>query len=77
MLCLISALAFHDLTEEVPHAVYIALPRGAERPLLEHPPPQVIRLRPASFQAGVEVHQVEGLALRVFLIQNTYRSSDR
>ena len=66
VLCLISALAFHDLTEEVPHAVHVALPRGAERPLLEHPPLHVIRLRPASFQAGVEVHKVDGLDLRVF-----------
>src|SRR5512143_1794525 len=28
IVCLISALAFHDLTNEVPHAVYLAVPRG-------------------------------------------------
>lgn len=66
VLCLISALAFHDLTEEVPHAVHIALPRGAELPRLEHPPLHVIRLRPPSFRAGVELHRVDGLDLRVF-----------
>lgn len=66
VLCLISALAFHDLTEEVPHAVHVALPRGAELPRLEHPPLHVIRLRPASLAAGVEVHRVDGLDLRVF-----------
>lgn len=66
VLCLISALAFHDLTEEVPHVVHIALPRGAEPPRLQHPPLHVIRLRPASLQAGVEVHRVDGHDLRVF-----------
>ncbi|MFY9345334.1 MAG: type IV toxin-antitoxin system AbiEi family antitoxin domain-containing protein [Planctomycetota bacterium] len=66
VLCLISALAFHDLTDEVPHEVYIALPRGAEQPRLEHPPLHVVRLRPVSFEAGVETHRVDGLDLRVY-----------
>lgn len=66
VLCLISALAFHDLTEDVPHAVHVALPRGAEEPRLDHPPLHVVRLRPASLAAGVEVHDVDGVPLRVF-----------
>lgn len=66
VLCLISALAFHEITEEVPHAVHIALPRGAEQPRLDHPPLRVVRLRPDSFAAGVEVHRVDGLDLRVY-----------
>lgn len=66
VLCLISALAFHDLTEDVPHAVHIALPRGAEQPRLDHPPLHVVRLRPASFEAGVEVHPIDGVDLRVY-----------
>ncbi len=28
VICLVSALAFHDLTDEVPHFVEFALPRG-------------------------------------------------
>ncbi|HEX5050804.1 MAG TPA: type IV toxin-antitoxin system AbiEi family antitoxin domain-containing protein [Planctomycetota bacterium] len=66
VLCLISALAFHDLTEEVPHEVHIALPRGAEQPRFDHPPLRVVRLKPASIEAGVQVHRVDGLDLRVF-----------
>src|SRR5437773_1977244 len=38
VICLISALAFHELTTQIPHEVYIALPRGAEPPRLDHPP---------------------------------------
>jgi predicted transcriptional regulator of viral defense system len=66
VLCLISALAFHDLTDEVPHEVHIALPRGAEQPRIDHPPLRVVRLRPQSFEAGVEVHHVDGLDLQVY-----------
>ena len=66
VLCLISALAFHELTEEVPHEVHIALPRGAEQPRLDHPPLQVVRMSPTCLRAGVETHTIDGLALRVY-----------
>jgi predicted transcriptional regulator of viral defense system len=66
VLCLISALAFHDLTDEIPHKVYIALPRGAEQPRLDHPPLHVVRLRPDPFQAGIEAHRQDGMELRVY-----------
>ena len=32
--CLISALAFHEITSQIPHEVYLALKRGAEPPLV-------------------------------------------
>jgi len=38
VICLISALAFYELTTQIPHEVHVALPRGAEEPRLEHPP---------------------------------------
>jgi hypothetical protein len=41
VLCLISALAVHEITTQIPHEVYIALKRGAEPPRLEHPPVRV------------------------------------
>lgn len=66
VLCLISALAFHDLADEIPHEVYIALPRGAEQPRLDHPPLRVVRLRPEPFLAGIEVHRKDGVDLRVY-----------
>lgn len=38
VICLISALAFHELTTQIPHQVHLALPRGAEEPRLQYPP---------------------------------------
>ena len=34
VICLISALSFHDLTTQIPHQVYVALPIDAEKPRL-------------------------------------------
>ena len=44
IVCLISALAFHELTEQVPHEVQIALPRDTKTPVLDHPPIRVFRM---------------------------------
>src|SRR4029077_6809567 len=34
VICLISALAFHDITTQIPHEVHMALKRGARKPRL-------------------------------------------
>ena len=38
VICLISALSFHEITTQIPHDVHVALPRGAEEPRLDYPP---------------------------------------
>lgn len=71
VLCLESALAFHDLADAVPHAVHVALPRGAEQPRLVDPPLRVVRLRPESYSSGVEVHRRDGVDVRVYSAAKT------
>jgi len=38
VVCLISALAFHRMTTQVPHAVYLAIPANDQAPALQYPP---------------------------------------
>jgi predicted transcriptional regulator of viral defense system len=71
VVCLVSALAFHDLTTQVPHAVWIALPRGADTPRLDHPPLSVHRFGPDAFEAGVEVHELDGVEVKVYGAEKT------
>jgi predicted transcriptional regulator of viral defense system len=66
VICLISALALHRLTREIPHYVYVALPRGFEPPRLEHPPLRVFWLTDPVYRAGVETRLVDGVSLRVY-----------
>ncbi len=40
-ICLNSALAFWDLSDEIPRQVHVAVPRGAHRPSIEEPPTRV------------------------------------
>jgi predicted transcriptional regulator of viral defense system len=71
VICLISALSFHELTTQVPHEVQIALPRGTRTPRLDHPPIRVFRLTGRTYSEGVETHDVEGATLRVYSPEKT------
>lgn len=62
---LLSALAFHELTDELPHAVWIAVRTGARVPKLDGPRLEVTRVSPALFEVGVTRHPVEGIELPV------------
>lgn len=66
VLCLISALAFHEITSQVPHAVYVALKRGAEPPRLEHPPIRMFWFSGSAFTEGIETYEMDGINVRVY-----------
>lgn len=66
VVCLVSALAFHGLTTQIPHRVDIALAPGSRTPKLAHPPVRVYRFSGESLTEGVEDHLVESFHLRVY-----------
>ncbi len=66
VLCLLSALAFHGITTEIPHEVYVALKRGAESRRLEYPPVRVFWFTGKAFTEGIEIHELDGVEVRVF-----------
>ena len=65
--CLISALAFHGITTQIPAAVHLAVPRGAYYRLKLDPlPVQVYRFDPKTFDAGLETHDMGGVRVKVY-----------
>lgn len=52
MVCLRSALAYWDLSDEIPAWVDFAVPAGAHRPRIDHPPTQVHVFAAVSFELG-------------------------
>src|SRR5699024_2016992 len=65
-LCLISALDFHQMTTEIPHQVHIALPRTSRNPTLDHPPIKVYRFSGESLTEGIQIHDVNGVEVKVY-----------
>ena len=71
VICLISALAFHELTTQIPHEVHVALPRGAEEPRLDYPPIKTYRFTGEAYTQGVESHELDGVIVRVYSPEKT------
>jgi len=71
VICLVSALAFHDLTTQIPHEVHLALARGAEEPRLDHPPVKTYRFNGEAFSEGVEIHELDGIRVRIYSPEKT------
>jgi predicted transcriptional regulator of viral defense system len=69
--CLLSALAFHEITTQSPASVWIALPNGARRPAISTPSLRVVRLSGPSLTEGIENHKVEGVPIRVYSVAKT------
>lgn len=69
--CLLSALAFHRLTTEIPHEVWLAVGLKARTPAIDTPPIRLVRLSPRPLTAGVETHVEHGVRLRVFSAAKT------
>ena len=63
--CLLSALQFHEMTTQWPHAVWVALAGGAWKP--ETPPTklQVARMSGPALTEGTEEHILEGVPTKV------------
>jgi predicted transcriptional regulator of viral defense system len=66
VVCLLSALAFHDLTTQLSREIQIALPPGTKTPRLSRLPLRVFRFSEPAFSAGVEKHRVDGSEVRVY-----------
>lgn len=58
-ICLISALAHHDLTDEIPTKLDIAIPRGSRRPR-SNPSIAWHVFDPTSFEVGREITKISG-----------------
>jgi len=71
VVCLISALAHHGLTTQVPHAVSVALPSHAQIPKIDDIPLQVFWFSEPSFSAGIEVVTMDHVPVRIYSPEKT------
>jgi predicted transcriptional regulator of viral defense system len=71
VICLISALSFHQITTQIPHEVHVALQRGAELPRLEYPPIKIYWFKDQAFTAGMDTHKLDGVDIRIYSPEKT------
>lgn len=71
VLCLVSALAWHDLTTQIPRRVDLAVARNARLPLLDYPPVHGYRFSGKRFTSGIERQNLDGVVLQVYSPEKT------
>jgi predicted transcriptional regulator of viral defense system len=71
VICLISALAYHEITTQVPHEVYLALERGTEVPRLAHPPIRIFWFSEKAFTHGIQTHKIDSVPVRIYSPEKT------
>src|SRR5205807_885487 len=71
VICLVSALAYHHLTKEIPHAIDIALPSHSQVPKIGDIPLRVFWYAEPSFSAGVETVTIDRTPARVYSAEKT------
>lgn len=66
VVCLLSALRFHELTTQAPFEVWLAIGEKAWRPRVDYPPLRIVHFSSTALDSGVEKHQIEGVTIPVF-----------
>jgi len=66
VICLLSALKFHEIGTQVPHEVWIAIDVKAWAPRIDSPTVHIVRFSGDSLSFGIEKRRISGLEIRVF-----------
>lgn len=66
VVCLLSALRFHEIGTQLPYQVWLALERRAATPRVFVPQLRLFRFSGSAFEEGIEEHMIAGVAVRVY-----------
>ena len=71
VICLLSALAFYEVTAEIPKYVDIAISQGAHANRVQYPPVRFYRFAPETCKSGIEERKIEGHKIRIYSLAKT------
>lgn len=66
IICLVSALAFHDLTDQMPRRTWVAIGTSDWAPKISYPPIRTVRFCERYFSAAVETHKICGVDVPIY-----------
>ena len=71
VICLVSALAFYDLTTFNPSEIYVAIPNAAKVPKIDFPPLRVFYFRERFYRPGIERIEVPNFTIKIYNKEKT------
>lgn len=66
VVCLISALSYHEITTQIPHEIWLTIPRGSWRPDVEYPPLNLTYVSGPAYSFGIQEHVINGVAVKFY-----------
>ena len=77
VICLISALAFHGLTDQLPRKVWFAIGAKDWEPSINYPPSRLVRFREPYFSNGIEKQMIGGTQVRIYCVPKSIADAFR
>lgn len=77
IICLMSALAFYELTDQMPRKVWIAIGASSWEPKIAYPPVRVVRFREPYYGSDVERQNIGGVLVPIYSIEKTLADAFR
>jgi len=71
VICLLSALGYHDLTTQAPHQVWLAIEPHARSPTGDYPALRIIRMRQDILRRGVTEKTIDGVPVKITVVAKT------
>jgi predicted transcriptional regulator of viral defense system len=71
VVCLLSALRYHEIGTQAPRRIWIAVPRGHWIPAVTSPPVRIVSFTGAAYSEGIIEVEIEGTAVRVYGVAKT------
>ena len=71
VICLVSALAFYEMTTQVPYRIYIAVKKHSWAPRVDYPPVRIMWYGDKAYSSGVETPIVDGVEIRIYSPEKT------
>ncbi len=71
VVCLISALSFHEITTQIPYEVSVAVPRNTNLPKLVYPPLDAHWFAGQAYESGIETHTLDGVDIKIYSPEKT------
>lgn len=71
VICLFSALSYHELTTFSPSIISMAICRGSREPKIEYPPVEFYHFSRKQFEAGINEIKIKGHKIRIYCPEKT------
>lgn len=71
VICLVSALAFHGITDQMPRKIWVAIGPKDWKPQIDYPPLRIVRFAEKFLRDDIETHYIEGVSVPIFSVAKT------